>query len=93
MGVPTIYVLSKNKKNIKNFHLKINIFTAVKYCSILHGQFCVIVFRVERVSSIHGGGYIRPYQDKCYDGPAWYVKVYVPFFTNNKPSCKHVRAM
>ena len=31
-----IYVLSKNKKNITNFHLKIIIFRAVKYCSLLH---------------------------------------------------------
>ena len=37
-----IYVLSKNKKNIKNFHLKIIIFTAVKYCCILHGHVCVM---------------------------------------------------
>ena len=29
--MPTINVLSKNNKSIKNFHLKINIFTAVKY--------------------------------------------------------------
>ena len=36
--VPTIYVLSKNKKNIKNFHLKIIIFTAVKYCHV-----CVMI--------------------------------------------------
>ena len=40
--VPTINVLSKNKKNIKKFHLKIIIFTAVKYCSILHGHVCVM---------------------------------------------------
>ena len=33
----SINVLSKNKKNIKNFHLKIDIFTVVKYCCILHG--------------------------------------------------------
>ena len=32
LWVPTINVLSKNKKNIIFFHLKINIFTAVKYC-------------------------------------------------------------
>ena len=31
-----IYVLSKNKKNITIFYLKIIIFTALKYCSILH---------------------------------------------------------
>ena len=29
--IPTIYVLSKNKKNITFFHLKITIFTAVKH--------------------------------------------------------------
>ena len=40
--VPTIYVLSKNKKNITIFHLKISIFTAVKNCSILHGRVFVI---------------------------------------------------
>ena len=33
---------SKKKKNIKTFHLKINIFTALKYCCILHGRVCVI---------------------------------------------------
>ena len=43
-SLPTIYVLSKNKKNVTFFHLKITIFTAVKYCSILHGHVCVIVF-------------------------------------------------
>ena len=32
----TIYVLGKNKKYTTIFHLKIIIFTAVKYCSILH---------------------------------------------------------
>ena len=30
------------KKNIIIFHLKINIFTAVKYCLILHGHVCVM---------------------------------------------------
>ena len=29
------------KKNI-NFHLKMNIFTAVKYCCIVHGCVCVM---------------------------------------------------
>ena len=33
---PTIYVLSKIRKNITIFHLKIIVFTTVKYCSILH---------------------------------------------------------
>ena len=32
----------KLKKNITFFHLKINIFTAVKYCCILHGRVCVM---------------------------------------------------
>ena len=36
--VPTIYVLSKNKTKITIFQLKIIIFTAVKYRSILHGR-------------------------------------------------------
>ena len=40
--VPTIYVLSKIRKNIKNFHLNIIICTAVRYCSILHGHICVM---------------------------------------------------
>ena len=30
------------RKNITFFHLKINSFTAVKYCSILHGHICVM---------------------------------------------------
>ena len=33
----------KNKKNIAIFHLKIIIFIAVKYCSILHGNVCVML--------------------------------------------------
>ena len=32
---------AKNK-NVIIFHLKINIFTAVKYCCILHGRVCVM---------------------------------------------------
>ena len=47
--VPTINVLSKNKKNIKNFLLKINIFTTVKYYCILHGRVCVM-------DTLFGGG-------------------------------------
>ena len=44
---PTIYVLSKDKKNIIFFHLKIIIFTAVKFCSILlHVHVCVIAIRL-----------------------------------------------
>ena len=39
--MPKIYVLTKNKKNII-FHPKINVFTAVKYRSILHGHVLVM---------------------------------------------------
>ena len=41
-SLPTIYVLSKNKKSISFFHLKIIIFTAMKNHSILHGHVIVI---------------------------------------------------
>ena len=41
--VPTIYILSKNKENITIFHLKIIIFTAVKYYSILYGRVFVMI--------------------------------------------------
>ena len=39
--------LSKNKKYIKKFHLKMNLFTAVKYCCILHGRVCVMLSHVQ----------------------------------------------
>ena len=52
-SVPTIYVLSKNMKNITIFHLKIIIFTAVKYHSILHGHIGVMPRRT--VFGYHGG--------------------------------------
>ena len=42
LRVSTIYVLSKNKKN-KIFHLKIIIFTAVKYQNILHRRVFVMI--------------------------------------------------
>ena len=41
--VPTINVLSKNKKNITIFHLKIIFFTAVNDCIILHGRVFVML--------------------------------------------------
>ena len=44
--VPTIYVLSKNKKNITICH----IFTAVTYPNILYGR--VIVMHMEPASSL-----------------------------------------
>ena len=38
-------------KNIIIFHLKINIFAAVKYCCILHGRVCVMTgFRATSIS-------------------------------------------
>ena len=40
--VPTIYVLSKNKKNSKNFLLKIFIFYNLQNLCILHGQVFVM---------------------------------------------------
>ena len=36
--VPTINALSKNKKNVTFFRLKIIIFTALKNRSVLHGR-------------------------------------------------------
>ena len=39
-------------KNIKNFHLKINIFTAVKYCCILHGRVFVITLSCDANSDL-----------------------------------------
>ena len=42
-----ISVLSKNKKNIKIFHLKIIVFTAEKNCSILHSVM-FLCFRTDR---------------------------------------------
>ena len=40
--VPRINVLSKNKKNITIFHLRIIVFRDVKNCSILHGRVFVL---------------------------------------------------
>ena len=42
--VPKIYVLSKNKKNIKKNHRKISIFTAVKNRCLLHGRVFVMKY-------------------------------------------------
>ena len=41
------YVFSKNKKSIKMFNLKINIFTVVQYCCILHGRVCVMLIQIQ----------------------------------------------
>ena len=42
-------VLSKNKRNSIIFHLKIIVFTAVKYCCILHGRVCVMTYAQGRL--------------------------------------------
>ena len=36
-------------KIFKTFHLKIIIFTAVKYCCILHGRVCVMGYAIDEV--------------------------------------------
>ena len=54
MGVSTINVLSKNKKNITIFHLKIIFFTAVKNCSVLHGR----VFVMQSIGSAAGHAFV-----------------------------------
>ena len=43
--MPTLNVLSNNKKSILKNHLDIKIFTAVKYCCILHGRIRVMMFQ------------------------------------------------
>ena len=42
--MPTIDFLSKNKKIITNFHLKIIFLIAIKRCNILHGSVFVMIF-------------------------------------------------
>ena len=39
---PQPMFLAKIRKIFKKNHLKMNIFTAVKYCCILHGRVCVM---------------------------------------------------
>ena len=50
--------LSKTKKNIKKIHLKMNIFTAVKYCCILHGRVCIIAQLFKHYNAISRGANI-----------------------------------
>ena len=40
--------MQKKRKRLHLFHLKINIFTVVKYCCILHGRVCVMTFTCTR---------------------------------------------
>ena len=51
-------------KKLKIFHLKIIIFTAVKYCCILHGRVCVMIsalagLKCHMVGGCHGLAYFR----------------------------------
>ena len=46
--MPTFYVLSKNKKNITFFHLKIANFTAVKNRNILHRRVFVMNLNIKQ---------------------------------------------
>ena len=48
-----INVLSKNKKNIIIFHLKIIIFSAMKYRCILHGHVCVMIYHLVSLMKGH----------------------------------------
>ena len=52
--VPTIYVLSKNKKNtcIKIFQLKIFIFATEKYCSVLLRHVNIMYLHVAHLSLV-----------------------------------------
>ena len=50
--MPTIYVLEQKKKKKKYhvfFNMKFTINTAVKYCSILHGDVCEMVMIVKGI--------------------------------------------
>ena len=49
---PQSMFLANDKKNIKKIHLKMNIFTAVKYCCILHGRVFVMKVSYGQVSSV-----------------------------------------
>ena len=51
--MPTIDVLSKNKKIITNFHLKIIFLIAVKKCNILHGGVFVMIFILSFLRMLH----------------------------------------
>ena len=71
LWVPTIYVLSKNKKKITIFHLKIIIITAVKNHCILHGRVFVMVYY--GAVSIHGTMHMAYLN--CVENIEWLLKV------------------
>ena len=64
-----IYVLSKNKKKVTFFHLKIQVFTAVKNCSILHGRVIVMSDSEPRrqVSGIAAPLFLQLFSNAAYN--------------------------
>ena len=77
-------------KNIKNFHLKMNIFTAVKYCCILHGRvFVMLDLNVDNalLMSTHNIPYLwrnkQKYMSLVVRKPVFGVSDQVP----HKPGC------
>ena len=83
---PTINILSNNKKNITIFHLKIDIFTAIKYCCILYGHVCVMHTRLQ-------GRLIDAFVFRCLDSKITFL--YPKNLASLKPSmgafsgCQH----
>ena len=47
----------QKKKNILIFYMKINIFTAVKYCCILHGRVCVMACSLQKIKEYIDGDF------------------------------------
>ena len=67
LTLPTIYVFSKNKKNITIFHLKVIIFMAVKSHGILHG--CVFVMELLLMDTYILHSYVKTSRILCNAGP------------------------
>ena len=63
---PPHYVLSKNKKIITSFHLKISIFTANKYCSIFHSLVIVMQLLSVYILTEEGKDAKRTYSFEAY---------------------------
>ena len=57
---PQSMLKSKKKKNILIFHLKINIFTAVKYNCILHGRVWVMSVRIFAIELLFKSTFCTP---------------------------------
>ena len=62
---PQSMFLAKIRKIFKKFHLKMNIFTAVKYCCILHGRVFVMLCHLHKTIKLSKlPGYQRTRQKK-----------------------------